>query len=88
MLNEILGALFTEFDETTPQNVPHGKQAISLIFNDLNRNMPRELHAGLLRQHQQSGAMRRRARPFGADPDARRRSGRSIGTVRYNPAFP
>lgn len=39
MLNEILAALFKEFDETTPQNVPHGTQAISLIFNDLNRNM-------------------------------------------------
>jgi hypothetical protein len=39
MLNEILAALFTEFDETTPQNVAHGTQAISLIFNDLNRNM-------------------------------------------------
>jgi hypothetical protein len=39
MVNEIVAALFTEFDETTPANVPHGKQAISLIFNDLNRNM-------------------------------------------------
>ena len=39
LLNELLAALFTEFDETTPANVPHGKQAISLIFNDLNRNM-------------------------------------------------
>lgn len=39
MLNELVAALFTEFDETTPQNVPHGKQAISLIFNDLNRDM-------------------------------------------------
>ena len=39
MVNELVAALFTEFDETTPQNVPHGKQAISLIFNDLNRNM-------------------------------------------------
>ena len=39
LLNEIVAALFTEFDETTPANVPHGKQAISLIFNDLNRNM-------------------------------------------------
>jgi len=38
-VNEIVAALFTEFDETTPANVPHGKQAISLIFNDLNRNM-------------------------------------------------
>jgi hypothetical protein len=39
MLNELLAALFTEFDETTPANVEHGKQAISLIFNDLNRHM-------------------------------------------------
>jgi hypothetical protein len=39
MLNELVAALFTEFDETTPQNVEHGKQAISLIFNDLNRDM-------------------------------------------------
>jgi hypothetical protein len=39
MLNELLAALFKEFDETTPQNVDHGKQAISLIFNDLNRDM-------------------------------------------------
>jgi hypothetical protein len=39
MLNELVAALFTEFDETTAQNVPHGKQAISLIFNDRNRDM-------------------------------------------------
>jgi hypothetical protein len=39
LVNELVAALFTEFDETTPANVPHGKQAISLIFNDLNRNM-------------------------------------------------
>jgi hypothetical protein len=39
MLNELVAALFKEFDETTPQNVPHGKQAISLIFNDRNRDM-------------------------------------------------
>jgi len=39
MLNELVAALFQEFGETTPQNVPHGKQAISLIFNDLNRDM-------------------------------------------------
>ena len=39
MVNELVAALFTEFDETTPQNVPHGKQADALIFNDLNRNM-------------------------------------------------
>jgi hypothetical protein len=39
MLNEVVAALFKEFDETTPANVEHGKQAISLIFNDLNRDM-------------------------------------------------
>ena len=39
MVNELVAALFTEFDETTVDNVEHGKQAISLIFNDLNRNM-------------------------------------------------
>jgi hypothetical protein len=39
MLNELLAALFKEFDETTPENVEEGKQAISLIFNDLNRDM-------------------------------------------------
>jgi len=38
-LNEVLAALFKEFDETTPQNADQGKQAISLIFNDLNRDM-------------------------------------------------
>ena len=39
MLNELVAALFQEFDETTPDNVAEGKQAISLIFNDDNRNM-------------------------------------------------
>lgn len=39
MLNELLAALFQEFSETTPDNVEHGKQAISLIFNDANRDM-------------------------------------------------
>src|SRR5262245_30940485 len=39
LLNELLAALFTEFNETTPANVEHGKRAISLIFNDLNRDM-------------------------------------------------
>jgi hypothetical protein len=39
LLNELLAALFQEFNETTPQNVEHGKQAISLIFNDLNRDI-------------------------------------------------
>ena len=39
MLNELLAALFKEFNETTPDNVEEGKQAISLIFNDSNRDM-------------------------------------------------
>lgn len=39
MLNELLAALFKEFDETTPDNVEEGKQAISLIFNDSNRDL-------------------------------------------------
>src|SRR5262249_39792239 len=39
MVNELVAALLTEFNETTPENVEHGKQAISLIFNDLNRDM-------------------------------------------------
>jgi hypothetical protein len=39
LLNELLAALFKEFDETTPQNAGQGKQAISLVFNDLNRDM-------------------------------------------------
>ena len=39
MVNELVAALFQEFGETTPQNVEHGKKAISLIFNDLNRDM-------------------------------------------------
>ncbi|HEY7292465.1 MAG TPA: hypothetical protein VH583_21690 [Vicinamibacterales bacterium] len=39
MLNEIVAALFQEFDETTADNVEHGKQAISLIFNDRNQDM-------------------------------------------------
>jgi hypothetical protein len=37
--NEVVAALFQEFNETTPQNVQHGKQAISLIFNDANRDI-------------------------------------------------
>jgi hypothetical protein len=39
MVNELVAALFQEFAETTPANVEHGRQAISLIFNDLNRDM-------------------------------------------------
>jgi hypothetical protein len=39
MFNELVAALFKEFDETTPDNVKQGRLAISLIFNDANRNM-------------------------------------------------
>src|SRR5262245_61764001 len=39
MLNELKAALFQEFNETTSANVEHGKQAISLIFNDSNRDI-------------------------------------------------
>lgn len=39
MLNTLFAALTQEFDETTPQNVEQGKQSISLIFNDLNKDM-------------------------------------------------
>ena len=39
MLNELKAALFQEFNETTRENTEHGKQAISLIFNDANRDM-------------------------------------------------
>jgi hypothetical protein len=37
--NELIAALFQEFNETTPENVEHGKQAISLIFNNANRDI-------------------------------------------------
>src|SRR5262245_34281114 len=37
--NELVAALFAEFNETTPANVEHGKQAISLIFNNANRDI-------------------------------------------------
>jgi hypothetical protein len=39
LLNELLAALFQEFNETTPDNVEEGKQAISLIFNNANKDM-------------------------------------------------
>jgi hypothetical protein len=39
MVNELVAALFQEFNETTPQNADQGKKAISLIFNDHNRDM-------------------------------------------------
>lgn len=39
MLATLFAALTQEFDETTPQNVEEGKQSISLIFNDDNRDM-------------------------------------------------
>jgi hypothetical protein len=37
--NELFAALIQEFNETEPGNVEHGKQAISLIFNNSNRDM-------------------------------------------------
>jgi len=39
MVNELVAALFQEFNETTPANADQGKQAISLIFNDHNRDI-------------------------------------------------
>ncbi|RUR80167.1 hypothetical protein PCC6912_30270 [Chlorogloeopsis fritschii PCC 6912] len=39
MLNTLFAALTQEFDETTPDNVEQGKESISLIFNDKNRDM-------------------------------------------------
>jgi hypothetical protein len=39
LVNELVAALFQEFDETTPANVEEGKQAISLIFKNSNRDI-------------------------------------------------
>jgi hypothetical protein len=39
MHSEIIAALFQEFGETTSANAEEGKQAISLIFNNSNRDM-------------------------------------------------
>ena len=39
LLNEVFAALLQEFGETTPENVEQGKQAISLIFHDSNRDI-------------------------------------------------
>ena len=39
MTNEIVAALFQEFHETDNSTAKAGKQAISTIFNDLNRDM-------------------------------------------------
>lgn len=39
MLNTLFAALTQEFDETTVDNVEQGKQSISLIFNDHNKDM-------------------------------------------------
>ena len=39
MFKELVSALFTEFDDTTPANVEQGKLAIALIFNNANRDM-------------------------------------------------
>jgi hypothetical protein len=37
--NELFAALIQEFNETTPANVEEGKRAISLIFNNSNRDI-------------------------------------------------
>jgi hypothetical protein len=37
--NELFSALITEFNETTAENAEQGKHAISLIFNDSNRDL-------------------------------------------------
>jgi hypothetical protein len=37
--NEIFAALIQEFNETTPENVEEGKEAISLIFNNANKEI-------------------------------------------------
>ncbi len=37
--NELFAALLQEFSETTPENIEEGKQAISLIFNNANRDI-------------------------------------------------
>ncbi|HYX16358.1 MAG TPA: hypothetical protein VE944_18710 [Nostoc sp.] len=39
MLNTLFAALTQEFNETTRDNVEQGKQSISLIFNDQNKDM-------------------------------------------------
>ena len=39
MTNEVVAALFKEFHETDTSTANAGKQAISTIFNDLNRDM-------------------------------------------------
>jgi hypothetical protein len=36
---EVFAALLKEFGETTPENVEQGKQAISLVFHDANRDI-------------------------------------------------
>jgi hypothetical protein len=36
---EVFAALLQEFGETTPENADQGKQAISLIFHDANRDI-------------------------------------------------
>ncbi|HEV8485783.1 MAG TPA: hypothetical protein VGV87_19725 [Blastocatellia bacterium] len=39
LTNEVFAALLKEFGETTPENVEQGKHAISLIFNNANRDI-------------------------------------------------
>jgi hypothetical protein len=56
MLNTIFAALKQEFGETTPQNVEEGKQSISLIFNDKNKDM--RLVGVLRHEHSQTHSRR------------------------------
>ena len=39
LTNEVFAALLKEFGETTSENVEQGKQAISLIYNNANRDI-------------------------------------------------
>ena len=36
---EVFAALLQEFGETTPENIEQGKQAVSLVFHDANRDI-------------------------------------------------
>ncbi len=51
MLNTLFAALTQEFDETTVDNVEQGKQSISLIFNDHNKDMRLVGTVGPLKQN-------------------------------------
>ncbi|MBW4617414.1 MAG: hypothetical protein KME21_30200 [Desmonostoc vinosum HA7617-LM4] len=51
MLSTLFAALTQEFDETTVDNVEQGKQSISLIFNDENKDMRLVGTVGPLREN-------------------------------------